>query len=90
MPQYVKMDFPVFDGSKDPLSWLHRCDQFFLNQRTPEDDKVGIAAFHLIGEAQLWFYKISQEEPRLPWATFKEYCNMRFGPPLRSNPLKIS
>lgn len=49
---YTKLDFPVFDGSEDPLSWLHRCDQFFTNQKTPKEDKVGLAAFHLLGEAQ--------------------------------------
>lgn len=81
VPRYVKIDFPVFDGSKDPLSWLHICNQFFLNQQTHED-KVGIASFHLIGKAQLWFYKMSREEPRIPWATFKEYWNMRFSPSL--------
>lgn len=58
VPQYTKLDFPTFDGSINPLSWLHRCNQFFLNQRTQEGDKVGLAAFHLTSEAQLWFYKL--------------------------------
>lgn len=30
VPRYIELDFPVYDGSEDPLSWLHRCDQFFF------------------------------------------------------------
>ncbi|PHT91080.1 hypothetical protein T459_06193 [Capsicum annuum] len=40
VPRYTKLDFPTFDGSEDPLTWLHRCEKFFSNQRTNEDDKV--------------------------------------------------
>uniref|UniRef100_A0A1S3X3P8 Reverse transcriptase domain-containing protein n=1 Tax=Nicotiana tabacum TaxID=4097 RepID=A0A1S3X3P8_TOBAC len=87
VPRYTKLDFPTFDGSEDPLIWLHRCEKFFSNQRTNEVDKVGLAAFHLLGEAQLWYHQVEQEYPSVDWSEFKEYCALRFGPPLGSNPL---
>ncbi|XP_057992829.1 uncharacterized protein LOC131173948 isoform X1 [Hevea brasiliensis] len=87
VPRYAKLEFPTYDGSYDPLIWLYCCEQFFLNQKTPETEKVSLATFHMIGEVQLWFYKLEQEEAGLLWHSFKEYCNLRFGPLLRGNPL---
>ncbi|XP_010264784.1 PREDICTED: uncharacterized protein LOC104602705 [Nelumbo nucifera] len=87
IPKYSRLEFPSYNGNGDPLGWLHRCEQFFRNQRTDDRDKVSLAAFHLTEEAQLWFYRLEQEEPGLGWAQFKSYCLLRFGPPLTSNPL---
>ncbi|KAF3657628.1 BTB/POZ domain-containing protein [Capsicum annuum] len=42
------LDFPTFDGFKDRLIWLHRCEKFFSNQRTNEADMVGLVTFHLL------------------------------------------
>lgn len=46
---------------------------------------MGLAAFHLVGEAQLCFHQIEQEETNLNWGRFKEFYDMRFGPPLSNN-----
>lgn len=86
VPRYSKLEFPSYDGSGDPLGWLYRCEQFFQNQKTNEEDKVGLPAFHLLGEAQLWCYKLEQEEPNLKWDQFKSYCLLTFGPPMSGNP----
>ncbi|KAK4726929.1 hypothetical protein R3W88_031846 [Solanum pinnatisectum] len=56
IPRYARMDFPTYDGTNDPLIWAYRCEQFFENQHTAEAEKVGVAGFHLLGEAQLWYY----------------------------------
>lgn len=56
--RYTELDFPTFDGSDDPLIWLHRCAKFFSNQRTDEAYKVGLTAFYLLGEAQLRHYQL--------------------------------
>ncbi|KAJ1381359.1 Retrotransposon gag domain [Sesbania bispinosa] len=37
--------------------------------------------------AQLWFDQMEQEETELNWGRFKEYCHVRFGPPMSNNPL---
>ncbi|OIT36537.1 putative mitochondrial protein, partial [Nicotiana attenuata] len=82
-----KLDFPTFDGSTNPLIWLHRCEKFFSNQHTQEEDKVGLAAFHMLGEAQLWYHQLEIENPSMSWVELKDCCTLRFGPPARSNPL---
>ncbi|CAN6356164.1 unnamed protein product [Urochloa humidicola] len=35
-----KIRFPTFDGSTDPITWIHRCEQFFRQARSSDDDKV--------------------------------------------------
>lgn len=85
--RYTKLDFPTYDGIEDPLIWLHRCEKFFTNQRTANQEKVGLASFRMVGEAQLWVYQLELEEHNLTWGVFKEYCTLRFGPPMKSNPL---
>lgn len=86
VPRYTKLDFPTYDGTED-LIWLHRCEKFFTNQRTANQEKVGLASFRMVGEAQLWVYQLELEEHNLTWGVFKEYCTLRFGPPMKSNPL---
>ncbi|KAG6518122.1 hypothetical protein ZIOFF_021524 [Zingiber officinale] len=86
-PRYSKMEFPTYSGEGDPLSWVKRCEKFFTNQRTTEADKVGLPAFHLVGEAQLWFDQVEQEEPEMTWKQFRDHCDILFGPPLSNNPL---
>ncbi|XP_052877203.1 uncharacterized protein LOC128283843 [Gossypium arboreum] len=77
VPRYSKMEFSTYDGVGDPLGWLKRCENFFGNQRTNEEDKVNLASFHLLGEAQLWFDQIEEEEANLDWERFRECCHVR-------------
>ncbi|XP_040948028.1 uncharacterized protein [Gossypium hirsutum] len=87
VPRYSKMEFPTYDGVGNPLGWLKICKIFFGNQRTNEEDKVSLASFHFLGEAQLWFDQMEEEEANLDWGRFKECCHVRFGPPMSNNPL---
>ncbi|KAG6495596.1 hypothetical protein ZIOFF_043422 [Zingiber officinale] len=87
IPRYSKLDFPRYDGESDPLGWLNRCDHFFLHQRTLEEEKVGLASFHLEGDGQLWFIKLERDRPHIQWEEVKYQCNLRFGPPIRYNKL---
>lgn len=80
-----KLSFPTFDGKEDPLDWLNRCKQFFRDQQTPEIDKVWLASYHLTGMAQQWYYLMECDEGEPPWHLFKEYCYLRFRPPIRNN-----
>ncbi|PPD73588.1 hypothetical protein GOBAR_DD29486 [Gossypium barbadense] len=77
VPRYFKMKFPIYDGVGDPLGWLKRCEKFFDNQQTNEEDKVGLVAFHLLGKMQLWFDQMEEEEANLDWGHFKECCHVR-------------
>ncbi|KZV15507.1 hypothetical protein F511_38611 [Dorcoceras hygrometricum] len=67
IPKYSRLDFPTYDGSIDPLSWISRCEHFFRHQCTPEDQRVGLASSHLQGDAQIWFLKLERDRPNLTW-----------------------
>lgn len=53
---FHKLEYPTFDGKEDPLPWLNRCEQFFRGQCIPEEDRVWLASFQMVGAAQLWYY----------------------------------
>lgn len=87
VPRYHKLSFPTYDGKEDPLGWLNRCDRFFRSQRTPENEKVWLASFHLTGTAQQWYYVLERDIGEPVWEDFKMLCQPRFGPSLRTNHL---
>ena len=55
IPRVTKLDFPRFNGNEDPTSWICRAEQFFEFQNIVEEEKISLAAYHLEGEAQLWY-----------------------------------
>jgi len=85
-PQFQKMDFPKFDGKSDPLAFINRCESFH-QQRITKEEKVWMASYNMEGGAQLWYMQVQRDEGTLPWHCFTELINLRFGPPLCSNPL---
>ncbi|XP_043807599.1 uncharacterized protein LOC110608432 isoform X2 [Manihot esculenta] len=87
VPKYTKLDFPRYNGTEDPLGWISRCQHFFKHQSTPDDEQVGLASYHLEGIAQLWYLQLIQDVPNPTWVEFVDQCNLRFGPPIRSNKL---
>lgn len=50
-----------------------------LHQRTLGDKEVGVASFHLDGDAQLWFLKMEHDIVNITWEEFKQYNNLHFG-----------
>lgn len=87
VPKYHKPDFPKFDGKSDPLTFLHRCEAFFRGYRVLEEEKVWMASIHLLDAAQIWYMQVESNHGTPSWKRFTELINLRFGPPLRSNPL---
>jgi hypothetical protein len=87
VPRYFKLEFPRFDGREDPLSWLSRCEQYFRAQRTDAPQKIWLATFHLDGDAFHWYVHLERSRGVPSWEEFIELCNVRFGPPIWSNPL---
>ncbi|WVZ92756.1 hypothetical protein U9M48_038799 [Paspalum notatum var. saurae] len=86
-PRYHKLDFPKFDGKSDPLLFINKCESFFHQQQTLEEEKVWLASFHLEGAAQQWYIHLQQQEGTPRWRRFTDLLNIRFGPPIRANPL---
>lgn len=79
-PKLIKLDFPRFDEQEDPTSWICRAERFFQFHRTPDDERVEIASFHLVGDAQMWYQVLIQENPAVTWPEFKEALHTRYGP----------
>jgi hypothetical protein len=49
------MEFPRFTG-KNPSTWIFKANLFFEHHKTPMEDRISIAACHMIkGEALSWF-----------------------------------
>jgi hypothetical protein len=82
-----KIKFPCYDGESDPLPWLNRCESYFRSTRTLQAEQVWLASLHMDGAATKWYYVLEREYSLVPWARFAEFVNLRFEPPLRSNPL---
>jgi len=63
-----KLRFPKFNGSDDPITWLHKGEQFFHAYGTPDHLKVSTAAFYLQDAASQWYYRLEQNLgiPTLP------------------------
>jgi hypothetical protein len=59
--RFHKLDFPTFDGGSDPLPFLSHCEHYFCSQRTAEEERVWLAAFHLQGLAQQWYMRLQHE-----------------------------
>ncbi|XP_073158542.1 uncharacterized protein [Henckelia pumila] len=64
----------------DGYSHVPRCELFFRLQRTPEEDKVWMAALELQSKHQIWFTKLKRDQPNLTWEDFKYRFRLRFGP----------
>jgi hypothetical protein len=86
-PRFQKLDFPRFDGKSDPLAFLNRCESYFRQQRIAAEEQVWMASYNLEAGAQMWYLQVQQSEGTPSWRRFSELLNMRYGPPLRSNPL---
>ena len=86
-PRFQKLDFLRYDSKLDPLIFINRCESYFHQQRIMEEEKVWMASYNLEDGAQLWYYQVQQDEGTPSWRCFTELLHLRFGPPLRSNPL---
>ena len=75
----AKVEFPRFQG-EDVRGWIFKCEQFFLIDNTPDDEKVKIASVHLSEKALLWhrqFIRIIGEN--VGWEMYKTAIIQRFG-----------
>jgi hypothetical protein len=73
---WERIEFPRFDGTRDPLQWIHRCECYFRNRWTPENKRVMYATFHLLDGAQLWYHRLPGSPPT--WEQFVLLIAARF------------
>lgn len=77
-PGVLELRLPEYDGKDDPAVWLHRFEIFFSLQRTEDHDKVNLAAFHMTGAAQIWYYGLERNRGVPTWPQFAESVRRRF------------
>jgi hypothetical protein len=76
----AKLNFPKYDGTEDPTSWVCRAEQFFEFQNTAEEDRVSLVAYHLEGEAQIWYQLFKETEEAASWENLEDGLHVRYGP----------
>ncbi|MCH79786.1 hypothetical protein A2U01_0000542, partial [Trifolium medium] len=75
----VRLEFPRFNGS-DALAWIFKADQFFDYYRTPDPERLTIAAVHLDHAVVPWFQMIQRETPFRSWQEFTRAIELEYGP----------
>ncbi|CAA0811047.1 Unknown protein, partial [Striga hermonthica] len=75
-----KIVMPTFTGT-DPDAWLSRALQFFEINDVPRYERVQIAAYHLDGEANVWWQWVMHKNhgEYMRWRDFEKELIMRFG-----------
>nr|GEW16408.1 hypothetical protein VITISV_041623 [Tanacetum cinerariifolium] len=79
----AKLEFTKFSG-EDPTEWFMRVKQFFQYQGTMNNQKVSMASYHMVGEANQWWQWLcrayGEEEKEVTWEIFEQELWARFGP----------
>ena len=85
-PQLSKMEFPRYEEGQDILSWLLKCESFFLVDRTAEENKVRVASIHLDEKTYQWHRSLEKKLcGRLPlWEEYAVLLQDTFGPPFET------
>ena len=55
----AKLEFPKYNGTDDPTTWICRVDQYFDFKQIEEGEKLPLVAYHLDGESQMWYHNRS-------------------------------
>jgi hypothetical protein len=82
-----RLEFLRFDGTSDPLWWIHRCECYFRAHRSLENKRVMYAAFHLLDDAQLWYHRLPNNGGPSTWEQFVLLIAARFGSQFTGKPL---
>lgn len=67
--------------------FISLCESYFHQQRIAEEEKVWMASYNLEDDAQLWYVQVQRDLGTPSWRRFTELLHLRYGLPLRSNPL---
>jgi hypothetical protein len=54
---------------------------------TPANQRVQVASFYLLDDAQVWYHHVELNSGRLSWDRFMQLINMHFSPPLVESPI---
>lgn len=62
--------------TRDSLGWLSHQDKSYVNEGLLKETKL------------VWLDQMELEESETMRECFKEFCHIRFGPPMSNNPLR--
>ncbi|XP_074278160.1 uncharacterized protein LOC141601756 [Silene latifolia] len=79
-----KIEFPSFHGENSRL-WIQKCEKYFNLCKVPDDQKVDLAAIHMIGKAESWFNAYIAARNFVSWSTFIIDVCARFKDKLGAN-----
>ncbi|XP_042963178.1 uncharacterized protein LOC122297221 [Carya illinoinensis] len=82
----LRLDFPKFDGT-EPMEWILKAQQFFAYFKTPEDQKLQIAFFHMEGKALSWYCCLMDSGPIGGCDEFISALKVCFGPSTYEDPV---
>ena len=77
-PKSIKLEFPKFRG-EEPTAWVYKANQYFRYYKTPDPEKLLMAAFHMEGEALIWFQDGEEAGLFGNWLAFVQALQVRFG-----------
>jgi hypothetical protein len=78
-PRPTRLDFFKFDGD-NPTGWIYKVEQFFYYYQTAERQKLKMDAFHMEGDALIWFQDSEDSGYFTHWRDFTEVLLLRFEP----------
>ncbi|XP_074283542.1 uncharacterized protein LOC141608089 [Silene latifolia] len=65
--------------------WIQKCEKYFNLCKVPDDQKVDLAAIHMIGKAESWFNAYIAARNSVSWSTFIVDVCARFKDKLGAN-----
>nr|XP_023929288.1 uncharacterized protein LOC112040632 [Quercus suber] len=74
----IKLEFPRFRG-EEPTAWVYKANQYFRYYKTPDPKKFLMDAFHMEGEALIWFQDGEEAGLFGDWSAFVQALQVRFG-----------
>ncbi|KAG5523801.1 hypothetical protein RHGRI_030706 [Rhododendron griersonianum] len=80
---FQKLKPLMFHGGIDPVKaneWLESIEKIFQVMPCTDREKVSLAAYNLIGEAQRWWNLVSRAQPRMEWTRFLVLFNQKYLP----------
>lgn len=87
IPCSMRLDVPRFSGADDPEAWIFLIEEYFGLHETTPDQRLRIVAFHLEGDAAVWFLGMRRNNLITTWDNFITSVRNRFGPSKLEDPL---
>ena len=72
-----KLEFPKFDGNNSRM-WIKKCDRYFKLCKIPDENRVDLAALHMIDNAETWIISYLSVRHHVDWNDFIFDLTARF------------